>query len=179
MAGPKYQSDEWYERESVEATLTSGATVTAIAELGSGATVNVASAIETGANYIGLASVNVSPIPAGAAWIGLASVAFPGTDATNSVVKTEQQFSHWYTSGPTANAIVKGSAGFLHSIIVGEAVASSTIEVSDHATDGDGAVKIFLDDDAMGPAVYPVNAKFTTGITLDIVNQTKVTVVYR
>jgi hypothetical protein len=106
---------------------------------------------------------------AGAAYVGLATI---------DVGKSER-YSYTYTSGPTTNWIVKGSAGFVHAIHVGTGVASSIIEMSDHATDGDGNVKIYQAGDTIGPAVYPLNITMGTGITLDITNQTHVTVIYK
>ena len=103
------------------------------------------------------------------AYVGLATV---------DVGKAER-YSYAYTSGPTTDWIVKGSAGFVHAIHVGAAVASSIIEMSDHASDGDAAVKIYQAGDTIGPAVYPLNMTMGTGITLDITNQTHVTVIYK
>lgn len=103
-------------------------------------------------------------------------------DATTGNLQVDipgQEYSYDYIPAAGANEITKGSAGFLHAIIVGDAVASSIIEVSNHASDGDGAVVIYLAGDALGPAVYPVNMTMGTGITSDITNQTHVTMVYK
>ena len=62
-------------------------------------------------------------------------------------------------------------------IIVGKDVAGGIIEVSDHATDGDGAVMIYLEDPNVG--VYLIDAEFTVGITADITTQTNVMFVWR
>src|SRR4030042_6525974 len=104
----KYKSDEWLAPEDVEisvgevfmglATIVPGAELTTGTKWIGLASISGKATLNAGANYIGLASVNVSPIPAGAAYIGLASVTFPGIDGTNSVVKTEQQFSTWHPS---------------------------------------------------------------------------------
>lgn len=91
-------------------------------------------------------------------------------------VKTDFGMSYQATAG--ANKVIKASAGFLHSIIVGKSVAGSVIEVSDHASDGDGNVKIYLEGDAL-LGVYPVNADFGAGISADITNATNVTFIYR
>lgn len=124
--------------------------------------------IAAGDNNIGNVDI-ASEIPVGTKYVGLATV---------DVGKSER-YSYAYTSGPTVNWIVKGSAGFVHAIHVGAAVASSIIEVSDHATDGDGNVILYQAGDTIGPAVYPLNMTMGTGITLDITNQTHVTVVYK
>jgi len=104
-------------------------------------------------------------------------VALVGNVTIDSI--PNQEYSYKYTSGPTTDWIVKGSAGFLHAIQVGAAVSSGVIEVSDHASDGDGAVKLYFAGDTIGPAVYPLNMTMGTGITLDVTTQTHVTVIYR
>lgn len=83
-----------------------------------------------------------------------------------------------YQATAAANVVVKASAGFLERIIVGKDVASSVIEISDHASDGDANVKIYLKGDAL-KGVYEVNAEFATGICADLTNQTNVTFIYR
>jgi hypothetical protein len=89
-----------------------------------------------------------------------------------------------YTATATANVVVKNQPGFLHAIIIGQWVTGGTIEVSDHASDGDGNVVIFLQagtTDASGfPKTIIVDAEFETGICADIGgSQTKVTFVYK
>jgi len=86
-------------------------------------------------------------------------------------------FTRTYYAAAGANKIIKAAPGLLHSIIVGKDVAGGIIEVSDHATDGDGAVRVYLEDPAVG--VYLVDAEFTVGITADITTQTNVTFVWR
>jgi hypothetical protein len=86
-------------------------------------------------------------------------------------------FTLTYQAAAGANVVVKATPGLLHSIIVGKDVAGGIIEVSDHATDGDGAIRVYLEDPAVG--VYLVDAEFTTGITADITTQTNVTFVWR
>lgn len=76
-----------------------------------------------------------------------------------------------------ADIIVKASQGFLHSIIVGKDVSGGLIEVSDHATDGDGNVVVYLADPAVG--VYLIDAEFSAGIAADITTQTNVMFVWR
>ena len=89
-----------------------------------------------------------------------------------------------YVATAAANQVIKAKPGFLHAIIIGEWVTGGTIEVSDHATDGDGNVVIFLQAGATDASGFPktiiVDGKFETGITADIGgSQTKVTFVYR
>jgi len=87
-------------------------------------------------------------------------------------------YSYKYQAAASADVVVKAGAGNLHAIVVGKAVASSVIEVSDDASDGDGDVVIYLEGDTLGPALYPVNMAFGTGITSDITNQSNVTFIY-
>ena len=90
--------------------------------------------------------------------------------------RTNQPF---YQAAPTADVLVSaGSPGYLVAIIVGADVAASVIEVSNHATEGDGAIKIKLAGATLLGS-YPVGAYFPVGITADIVNQTDVTFVWR
>lgn len=146
-----------------------------------GGTFAVQSTLQTGSNTIGKLAANSGvdigdvDVTSNTAWadpnayVGLATV---------DVGKSER-YSYAYTSGPTTNWIVKGSAGFVHAVHVGAAVASSIIELSDHASDGDGNVVLYQASDTIGPAVYPLNMTMGTGITLDLTNQTHVTVVYK
>ncbi len=86
-------------------------------------------------------------------------------------------FTTTYQAAAAANVIVKATPGLLHSIIVGKDVAGGIIEVSDHATDGDGEIRVYLEDPAVG--TYLIDAEFTVGITADITTQTNVTFVWR
>ncbi len=88
-------------------------------------------------------------------------------------------FNYKYQAAAAANVVVKARPGFLKRIIVGSPVGSGVVEVSDHASDGDGAVKIYLSGDTIGPATYECDLEFTTGITADLTNQTHVTFVYK
>ena len=106
-----------------------------------------------------------------------------GEDQTNDVLKTEQQFTPTYVAAAGADNVIKASAGFLHSIILGKWVTGGTVEVSDHASDGDGNVKIFLQSGAVDESGFPktilVNAKFAVGITADLIGTTNVTFIWR
>jgi len=111
------------------------------------------------------------------------SVLISGEDQTNDVLKTEEQFSYSYVAGVGADNVIKASAGFLHAIILGKWVTGGIVEVSDHASDGDGNVQIFLQGGATDESGFPktilVDAKFTVGITADIAGFTNVTFIYR
>ncbi|KAB3541830.1 MAG: hypothetical protein C5617_009090, partial [ANME-2 cluster archaeon] len=82
-------------------------------------------------------------------------------------------FTLTYVAAAGANNVIKAAPGLLHSIVVGKDVSGGIIEVSDHATDGDGAIRVYLEDPAVG--TYLIDAEFTTGITADITTQTNVT----
>lgn len=84
----------------------------------------------------------------------------------------------YYQATAAANVVVKGSPGYLEGIIIGDDVASAVIEVSDHASDGDGNVKIYLAGSTLSGYI-PVKAEFSNGITADITSQTHVTFIYR
>jgi len=86
-----------------------------------------------------------------------------------------------YQAAAGVNVVVASGKAILERVIIGEDVASSTIEISDSATDGDGNVKIFLTGSALMTAnggVIEVGALFKNGITADLVNQTKVTFIW-
>lgn len=100
--------------------------------------------------------------------------------------------SYKYVAAAAADVVVSAAPAFLIGIIIGGLpIADAIIEVSDHASDGDGNVQIYLIGgdgtdsflekhlvDLHGGYV-PVNAEFTTGITADITNQTNVTFIYK
>lgn len=86
-----------------------------------------------------------------------------------------------YQAAAAADVVVATGKAILHRIIIGADVASSTIEVSNSATDGDGDVKIFLSGSTLMTAtggVVEVGAIFEKGISADIVNQTLVTFIW-
>lgn len=87
-----------------------------------------------------------------------------------------------YQASAGANLVVSATPAYLYGILIGKDVATSTIEVSDHASDGDGNVKVFLTGDALMTSCggyVPVNAYFGTGIAVDQTNQTNVTYLYK
>lgn len=83
----------------------------------------------------------------------------------------------YYTATAGADKVVTTKPAFLQRVIIGADVSTSTVEVSDSKTDGDGNVKILLTGNSL-KGVYEINAVFANGITLDLTNQTQVTVVY-
>jgi hypothetical protein len=87
-------------------------------------------------------------------------------------------FGVTYQAAAAANVVVKATQGLLHSIIIGKSVgAGAIVEVSDHATDGDGNVKIYLEAPSVG--TYLVDAFFEVGICVDLTNQTNVMFIWR
>lgn len=88
-------------------------------------------------------------------------------------------YKYFATAGE--NKVISTQPAILHGIIIGADVSSSVIEVSDHASDGDGNVQIFLSGNTLHTTCkgyVPVNAHFTKGITADIANQTHVTFIW-
>ena len=83
-----------------------------------------------------------------------------------------------YQAAAAVNVVVTAKPAKLLRIIVGADVGSAVIEISDHASDGDGDVKIYLAGDTLS-GVYDINANFTKGISADITNQTNLTFVYK
>ena len=86
-----------------------------------------------------------------------------------------------HVAGAGANNIIATGKAVLHRILIGADVASGDIEVSDHATDGDGNVKIQHTGSTLMTAnggCIEVGALFENGITADLTNQTKVTFIW-
>jgi len=91
--------------------------------------------------------------------------------------KQQDSFQLTYQAAAAANVVVSAAPCFLHSIIVGEVKAGGIIEVSNHASDGDGNVVLYIDDAVVGTIL--VDAAFSVGICCDITTQTHVTFVWR
>jgi hypothetical protein len=91
-------------------------------------------------------------------------------------------YNKTYVAAAAVNSIISAVPCHLHSIIIGADVASSVIEVSDNATDGDGTIVIKLAGSTLMTAVggtLLVDMKMHTGITCDVVNQTDLTYIWR
>lgn len=82
-----------------------------------------------------------------------------------------------YIAATGADKVIATGKCILHRIIVGKDVASSVIEVSDHVSDGDGNVQLYLEGSTLS-GVYEVEAHFSKGIAADLTNQTNVTFIY-
>lgn len=97
------------------------------------------------------------------------------------MAQLHEKYNMNYQAAAAANVVVKNKPGYLKGIIIGADVNSAVIEVSDHATDGDGNVKVYIADDALMTVTggyLPVEAYFDTGITVDMTNQTHCTFIY-
>ena len=89
----------------------------------------------------------------------------------------QSPFTSTYRATVATDLVVKATQGYLHAIIIGLAVTGGIVEVSDHASDGDGNIQVYLKDPAVG--TYLVDAMFTVGICADLTLQTNVTFVWR
>jgi hypothetical protein len=98
-----------------------------------------------------------------------------GEDQTNNVTKVEQRFNATYISTATTT-VVKGSGGFLHSIVV-QGGTTGTIKVYDN-TAGSGTV-IADFDTTNAIASYQFNCVCATGITVVTSAATKLTINWR
>jgi len=79
--------------------------------------------------------------------------------------------------GAGANQVVSASPIVLKRITIGKDVASSVIEVSDSIDDGDGNIMIQIEGSTL-IGQYDFDLKMKKGCTMDIANQTNITVEY-
>lgn len=96
-------------------------------------------------------------------------------DNTVGVLKVEQRFSPSYISTATTTTI-KSGAGFLHTITITEAVAS-TIIVYDNTAGSGTILASFVASAAVG--TYHFNVSFGTGLTIVTAGASKLTTSYR
>ena len=83
-----------------------------------------------------------------------------------------------YQAAAAVNVVVTAKPAVLERVIIGADVASAVVEISDHASDGNGNVKVYLAGSTL-LGVYEVGAVFQTGITMDLTNQTHISVIWR
>lgn len=86
-----------------------------------------------------------------------------------------------YQAAPAANVVVATGKAILHRIIIGADVATSTIQVADHPSDGQTDVDLLFTGSTLMTAtggVIEVGALFQNGISADITNQTQVTFIW-
>lgn len=82
-----------------------------------------------------------------------------------------------YIATAGADKVITAKPAFLERIIVGKSVGSSIVEVSNHATDGDGDVRVYLEGDTL-IGTYDIGCFFSKGICADLTNQTNVTFIF-
>lgn len=86
-----------------------------------------------------------------------------------------------YQAAAAANIVVATGKAILHRILVGADVATSTIQVADHPSDGQTNVKALFTGNTLMTATggsIEVGAIFENGISADITNQTNVTFIW-
>lgn len=92
-------------------------------------------------------------------------------------------YNYDYQAAADTDIVVCDQPAILHGIIVGADVGSAVIEVSDHASDGDGNVKIYIAGSNIatdsGYFIPTGDMEFKVGICADLTNQTNVTFVFR
>lgn len=79
------------------------------------------------------------------------------------------------------NKIITAGKAVLHRIIIGKDVASSVIEISDSASDGDENLKAQIEGSTLMTAnggCVEFGTVFANGIAMDLTNQTNVSVVW-
>lgn len=79
-----------------------------------------------------------------------------------------------YLGSTGDNQVVKDQAAFVYGLTIGN--NTTVVELSDHASDGDGNIKMKLTNPPCG--YFPINAWFENGITLDIATAAQITVHY-
>lgn len=73
-----------------------------------------------------------------------------------------------YQAGVATNLVVNSNETFVHGVTIGTAgaVATDFVEISDHASLGNGNIKMKLVAPAVG--FYPINSRFVNGLTVNI-----------
>lgn len=92
--------------------------------------------------------------------------------------RDQAPYTTTYQAAAAANVVISATPAFLHAIIVGKAVPNGILEVSNHASDGDGDIQIYIDT-CTCPAFTLVDAFFDVGICVDMTLQTNVTFIWR
>lgn len=99
----------------------------------------------------------------------------PGGDSVNDVMKVEERFSTTYISTATTT-VVKGSAGFLHAITIGE-TAAGTISIYDNATGAGTVINVLKASIAEQTFVF--DCVFAAGLTIITAAASKLSVSWR
>lgn len=79
--------------------------------------------------------------------------------------------------GTGANQVVSAKPIVLKRVTIGKDVASSIVEISDDVADGDGNVMIKLEGSTLS-GTWDFDLKMKKGCTLDVTNQTNITIEY-
>ena len=107
---------------------------------------------------------------------------FPEANTAYNEIPADR-WNYDYAAAATADNVVKASPGILHAIVLGKWVTNGTVECSDHISDGDGNVQIFLTAGSTDVGGFPktilVDAWFAAGITCDTIGLTQVSFLYR
>lgn len=88
----------------------------------------------------------------------------------------------FYLASAGDNQVVSTGPAILLGIIFGADVGSGVVEISDSATDGDENIKFRFAGSTLATSIggmTDLNATFKKGITVDMANQTNVTLVWR
>ena len=105
-----------------------------------------------------------------------------GEDLTNNVVKVEQRFSFAYIAPGQATTVVKGSAGFLHSITFNKAAAATNVTtIYDNASGSGTIIAVPLTTAVVSPITVIYDISFINGLTIitGTANGADMTVSYR
>lgn len=87
-----------------------------------------------------------------------------------------------YRAAAGTDVVVTNKPAILEKIIIGADVATSTIQISDHASSASGNVKLLINGSTLMTSTggcVEVEAVFGKGITMTLTNQTQVTVIWK
>ncbi len=88
----------------------------------------------------------------------------------------------FYLASAGDNQVVSTGPAILLGIVFGADVGSAVVEISDSATDGDENIKLRFAGSTLATsigALTGINATFQKGITVDLTNQTHVTLIWK
>jgi len=96
--------------------------------------------------------------------------------------RNEGKYDRKYQAAASADVVVKNKPGYLKGIIIGADVGSAVIEISNHASDGDGNIEVYVAGSTLMTTLHgylPINSYFSTGICVDQTLQTHCTYIYK
>ena len=88
----------------------------------------------------------------------------------------------FYLASAGDNQVISTGPAILLGILFGADVGSAVVEISDSKTDGDEDIKFRFAGSTLASSIgmmTGINATFKKGITVDLTNQTHVTLVWR